>query len=1110
MAVKIADIFAALGLDDSAYNSKMDAAEKKAGTFSQSVTGFLEQAGRRAFDALVAGAERAIQAMGDAVQASSNLNEEINKSGVVFGDSAAAVVKWSETTTEKMGVSQRAALQATGQFGLLFRQIGQSSTEAASHGEELVQVAADIASIYNITVAQAIDKINSGLVGMSRPLRDVGIFLTEQNVAQKAVTLGLAASTDAVSESAKVEARRILILEQSKITAGDQARTVLDLAGAYRKLTSEAEDGAAKLGNVFRPAVTAITNELVSIAPQMFGYATNIMDQFASGIAAGIRALLPAIMLVRQLFTYYLAPGSPPRILPDIDKWGAAAMGQFLSGFSSVDVKNAFDTVGSAIEGILRSSVAAGNSSQTSLVSSIFGTQDAIRKAVAEFASAGSVSEATINRITRAAGDAGPGIANLVKAYFNLQTATTAATRAQDELNSITERYDAILNPLQGKLDDVRAQQQHLADQQRLIAAQNVLTNFDSTAAEKRAAQLEIEQITLEDQISTVEQKKKSETDAAQAQLDGAKKQEDAAQKQLDIAQATIDQQVQHNNLIGEQRQLEKQLADQQKAAAEQQARMAEQLHQAQLQYTLGIENTQQKITTLKGELANTTQGSVEYYSILGQISSLEKQAADDAQRDKDKVTSAQLDYNLSLADTAGKIAIWQGELAKATPGTAEYFNILTKIHDLNVSLAKEGAKGAAGDIGGSLSLPNLSTLPKLEPTPGGKNLADAINELVKAGSSPEIKSIPPNLQKIADSLGSIGKVFGVLSATIGPFFGGLSSGFSGLNTDATGVQGTLAKIAGFFTEHKDTLIHIMTALGQTIGLLWNTILSELYNVLKIFISPFLGDWKGMWDGLVGVLAAPFKLMYNLWSVLLGFFPQSIQDKATALWTAGGSIVTNILNGIKAVWPTLLEVWRALWTFFTDFLPGSEPKNADSPLSGLGARGIALVTNILNGLKEGWITLSTWWKGILPELTTDITGIGKAMYDGGSNLIGQFWDGLKAKWGELSSWFTTSLAGLRAQLPFSEPKDPSSPLRGLAKSGESMVNMIQGGINAASISISPLASALLPSTATTNNHSSTANNMTFNINIGGGVAAGDVRNGAKNGVLDALRAAGLA
>ena len=127
-----------------------------------------------------------------------------------------------------------------------------------------------------------------------------------------------------------------------------------------------------------------------------------------------------------------------------------------------------------------------------------------------------------------------------------------------------------------------------------------------------------------------------------------------------------------------------------------------------------------------------------------------------------------------------------------------------------------------------------------------------------------------------------------------------------------------------------------------------------------------------------------------------------------------------------------------------------------------------------------------WSKRFIGQWFTDL---GTKFYNGGAGIIRQFWDGLKSKWGEVESWFTSSLQSLRNQLPFSSQKDPTSPLRGLAKSGAAMVEMLQSGIASASLTVNPLADSLLPAGATTNNN--TSNAMTFNINInGGGVDVG--------------------
>lgn len=1014
MPIRIADIYANLSVKTDDYDRGLSAAQGKAGTFSNVLQGIFQGVGQRLFSGLVNGIETFVSKVGGAIQASSDLNESINKTGVVFGSSAQQVLEWSQTSDKALGLSQQKALEAASSFGALFVQMGQGREKAAQMSEGLLQIAADLGSINNLDPSAVFVKLKAGLAGESEPLKSLNIFLNEHNVAQKAVQLGLAASTDSVNEQAKVMARYSLIVEQSKATQGDFARTSGDLANAQRILAAELKNGSAKLGNTFRPALTAITNELIAIAPQFFGYGQNIMDQLANGLAAGIRAILPVITVVRQLLAYWFAPGSPPRVAPDIDKWGAAAMQQFIGGFTAVDVKGAMQSIGSALEQILRSDVAAGKADEGGLVSRVIGSRNAIAAAVAEFRQVGTVAQSTIDRIARTAGSSGGAVASLVKSYFDLQKATDAVNRAQSQLNSITERYDAIISPLQSQLDGVRAEQQKLADQQRLIAAKNVLASFDSTAADKRAAQLEIEQISLEQQIAGAEQKKQAETDAAQSALDGAKKQQDAAQKQVDIAQATIDQQVQINNLLGEQRQLEERLAAQREADAKRAQAEAEQA-------------------------ANKA-----------------KQEAEQAQRLADQLHQAQLQYNLELADTPGKIKLMEAELSRTKVGSVEYYQILTQIHQLQEQYNKELERAAkqAGDLANgdiATGIDGNITAPLGEASKAGQNLANALKEAF--GPLPAASNSVKDLaDKISALVSGIAKLLGV----------DLSAWTQG-NQDATEQSGAAwdhygervaAANAGVKTSTDNTVANITTFVD---------IVSDLIN----------GNWAAAWE------------KYQAYAI-----------------AAYGATDTETETKLKR-WQYLFDLFQ-----YTTNLTWSKYW-ADLQLIWTTATG-AIATTV-----EGWFTsltakFSQWYATTNTSIAGFFTGIGTKFYNGGANIISSFWDGLKSKWGEVETWFTDKLQSLRNQLPFSEPKDPSSPLRGLSKSGAAMVGMLQSGIAQASLNIEPLANALLPQQAApvTNNSSSTSN--VFNINIYGATDAGSAKQGARDGILEALRATGLA
>lgn len=189
----------------------------------------------------------------DSVQAASDLTESINKIDVAFAGSGKAVLDWSKGSAGALGQSRRQALEAASSFGLLFRTMGLGAGTSAEMSEKLVQLAADLASINNISPEEALLKLRSGLVGEAEPLRQVGVLLDETTVKNKAMEMGLALTEKALTQQDKVMARYQLILEQTSLSQGDFARTSGELANQQRILAANIEDSQAIIGKVLKP-----------------------------------------------------------------------------------------------------------------------------------------------------------------------------------------------------------------------------------------------------------------------------------------------------------------------------------------------------------------------------------------------------------------------------------------------------------------------------------------------------------------------------------------------------------------------------------------------------------------------------------------------------------------------------------------------------------------------------------------------------------------------------------------------------------------------------------------------------------------------------------------
>lgn len=207
-------------------------------------------------------ASEGVRLVKDLVGEASNLNEQTAKSQIVFGQSAAAIKAWSETTAGAYGISQTAALEAAGTIGTITRSMGLSETAAADMSRSLVDLAGDLASFNNTSSDDALVALRSAIVGEYEPLRRLGSALSEARVQQQAMIETGKQSARELTSREKVTARYNLILKDTALAQGDAARTSETFANQTRQLSAKADELQANLGNLLLPAVTDLVGVL--------------------------------------------------------------------------------------------------------------------------------------------------------------------------------------------------------------------------------------------------------------------------------------------------------------------------------------------------------------------------------------------------------------------------------------------------------------------------------------------------------------------------------------------------------------------------------------------------------------------------------------------------------------------------------------------------------------------------------------------------------------------------------------------------------------------------------------------------------------------------------
>jgi hypothetical protein len=197
-----------------------------------------------------------------AISAASDLHEAITKTDTVFGKSSKSIEDWSHTTVKSMGLAREEALSMASSFGALFQPVGIVGKQAAQQSEQLVKLGSDLASFYNTDVQDALDAIQSGIVGQARPLRRYGVMLSEARVQQEALTETGKKHAKQLTDQEKILARIQIIYHDTALAQGDFARTSGGLANQERILHANIANLREELGTALLPIVTKYITKL--------------------------------------------------------------------------------------------------------------------------------------------------------------------------------------------------------------------------------------------------------------------------------------------------------------------------------------------------------------------------------------------------------------------------------------------------------------------------------------------------------------------------------------------------------------------------------------------------------------------------------------------------------------------------------------------------------------------------------------------------------------------------------------------------------------------------------------------------------------------------------
>ena len=185
----------------------------------------------------------------ESVVAGANITEIDHIVKSVFGDDMVDYVnEWADNAIEKFGIASGAAKQYAGVMSSMFQSSNVARSDANKMAIDLTELAGDLSAFYNIDTETAYQKIKSGMAGMVRPLRDLGIDLSVATLKEYALSQGITKSYTDMTQAEKVMLRYKYLMQATSTQQGDFGRTSLSMANQLRILKAYAASVSTQLG----------------------------------------------------------------------------------------------------------------------------------------------------------------------------------------------------------------------------------------------------------------------------------------------------------------------------------------------------------------------------------------------------------------------------------------------------------------------------------------------------------------------------------------------------------------------------------------------------------------------------------------------------------------------------------------------------------------------------------------------------------------------------------------------------------------------------------------------------------------------------------------------
>lgn len=254
--------------------------------------------------------------IGESIMSGGELEQQLGGVEVVFSEHAEAMKKTAATAYRDMGLSEAEYLAKANKMGALFGGSGFDMSYAASMSQQVMQRAADVASIMGVDVKDAMEAVTGAAKGNFTMMDNLGVAMNDTTLQAYAQEKGLGKLE---TTQQKVSAAMQMFLDKTEYAAGNYARENDTFSGSLTTAKAQLENLTADLGTQLLPTATSLLTmardglELITPLVVSLGEGLNSAGQYLLGmspsaktmlgIAVGAAVAIPAATKAHALWT---------------------------------------------------------------------------------------------------------------------------------------------------------------------------------------------------------------------------------------------------------------------------------------------------------------------------------------------------------------------------------------------------------------------------------------------------------------------------------------------------------------------------------------------------------------------------------------------------------------------------------------------------------------------------------------------------------------------------------------------------------------------------------------------------------------------------------------